>query len=55
MSISSDPGLLESYRRQLAHMKEIGQPLELVYLMWRDQEGITADDLIDELKAASKD
>lgn len=45
---TSDPGLLDAYRKQLAAMDP-----DLVYLVWQGQPGITPDDLLDEYKRAT--
>jgi len=44
---STEPDLLEAYRRQLACMTP-----GIVFLAWQGQTGIHPDDLIDEFKAA---
>lgn len=47
MKTRSDPGLLESYRKQCEWMAERGASPWTVWIAWRGQVGMDADEMMD--------
>ena len=50
--MASDPDLLEAYRRQL---RSGLMPPGAVLMMWKGQEGVDLDDLIDEFHKVDRE
>jgi len=48
--MESNPEMLEAYRLQCENAERLGVPVEAIYLMWRGQDDVTEDDLIDVMK-----